>query len=106
MNESSWSSIILLSPLLMQTFKIILAIKLYLLTDFCRSIGTSLDQAIDKKRFTSHLTDKNSLQKLIISHQNLHINILENLSLGFPSRSNTKWAVKPQKMARGLKFWI
>ena len=30
----------------------------------------------------------------------------ENLSLGFPSRSDTNRAVQPQKMARGLKFWI
>ena len=30
----------------------------------------------------------------------------ENLSSGFPTRSNTNWAVKIQKMARGLKLWI
>ena len=30
----------------------------------------------------------------------------EYLSLGFPTRSNTNQAVQPQKMARGLKFWI
>ena len=30
----------------------------------------------------------------------------ENLSLGFTTRSYINWAVQPQKMARGLKFWI
>ena len=30
----------------------------------------------------------------------------ENLSLGFPTRSNTNPAVQPQKMGRGLKFQI
>ena len=25
--------------------------------------------------------------------------------MGFPSRFDTNWAVQPQKMARGLKFW-
>ena len=30
----------------------------------------------------------------------------ENLSFGFPTRSDTNWAVQPQKMTRGLKFWI
>ena len=28
----------------------------------------------------------------------------ENLSLGFPTRSDTNQAVQPQKIARGLKF--
>ena len=26
--------------------------------------------------------------------------------LGFPTRSDTNQGVQPQKMARGLKFWI
>ena len=30
----------------------------------------------------------------------------ENLSSGFPTRSDTNLAVRPQKMARGLKFRI
>ena len=30
----------------------------------------------------------------------------ENLSLGFPTRSDTKRALQPQKMARGLRFQI
>ena len=30
----------------------------------------------------------------------------ENLSLGFPTRSDTNGAVQPQKMAKGLKFRI
>ena len=30
----------------------------------------------------------------------------ENLSLGFPTRSNTKQPVHVQKMARGLEFSI
>ena len=30
----------------------------------------------------------------------------KNLSSGFPTRSNTNRAVQPQKMTRGLKFWI
>ena len=30
----------------------------------------------------------------------------ENLSLGFPTRSDPNWAVQPQKIARDLKFWI
>ena len=30
----------------------------------------------------------------------------ENLSLGFPTRSDTNQAVQPQKMARGLKFGL
>ena len=30
----------------------------------------------------------------------------ENLSSGFPTRSDTNWAVQSQKMDRGLKFWI
>ena len=30
----------------------------------------------------------------------------ENQSSGFPTRSDTNWAVQPQKMARGLKFQI
>ena len=30
----------------------------------------------------------------------------ENLSFGFPTRSDINWAVQPQKMARGWKFWI
>ena len=30
----------------------------------------------------------------------------ENLSLGFPTRSDTNQTVQPQKMARVLKFWI
>ena len=29
-----------------------------------------------------------------------------HLSLGFQTRSDTNWAVQPQKMARGLKFRI
>ena len=28
----------------------------------------------------------------------------ENLSSGFPTRSQTNWAVQPQKMARSLKI--
>ena len=28
----------------------------------------------------------------------------ENRSSGLPNRSNTNWAIAPQKMARGLKF--
>ena len=28
----------------------------------------------------------------------------ENLSSGFPTRSDINWAIQPQKMARGLKF--
>ena len=31
---------------------------------------------------------------------------LENLSFVFPTRSDTNWAVQPQKMARGWKFSI
>ena len=27
-------------------------------------------------------------------------------SLGFPTRSDTNQALQPQKMTRGLKFWI
>ena len=30
----------------------------------------------------------------------------ESLSLRFPARYDTNWAVQPQKMARGLKFQI
>ena len=30
----------------------------------------------------------------------------ENLPSGFSTRSDTNWAMQPQKMARGLKFWI
>ena len=30
----------------------------------------------------------------------------ENLSSGFPTRSDTNSAVQTQRMARGLKFWI
>ena len=30
----------------------------------------------------------------------------ENLSSGFLARSDTNRALKPKKMARGLKFWI
>ena len=29
-----------------------------------------------------------------------------NLSSGFQTRSDTNWAVQPQKMGRGLKFQI
>ena len=29
----------------------------------------------------------------------------EKLSPGFLTRSETKWAVQPRKMARGLNFW-
>ena len=29
---------------------------------------------------------------------------LENLSSGFPTISDTNWALQPQKIARGLKF--
>ena len=32
--------------------------------------------------------------------------MLENLSSGFPTRSDTNRAVQPQKMARGLEFPI
>ena len=32
--------------------------------------------------------------------------LCEDLSSGFPTRSNTNLAVQPQKMARGLKFPI
>ena len=28
------------------------------------------------------------------------------MCLGFPTRSDTNWAVQPQKMARGLRLWI
>ena len=31
---------------------------------------------------------------------------MKNRSSGFPTRSDTNWAVQPQKMARGLKFRI
>ena len=30
----------------------------------------------------------------------------ESLSSGFLTRSYSNWAVQPQRMARGLKFWI
>ena len=30
----------------------------------------------------------------------------ENLSSGFPTRSDRNWDVQPKKMPRGLKFWI
>ena len=30
----------------------------------------------------------------------------KNRSSGFPTRSDTNWAVQPQKRARGLKFRI
>ena len=30
----------------------------------------------------------------------------ENLFSGFPTRFDTNRAVQPQKVARGLKFWI
>ena len=29
-----------------------------------------------------------------------------NLCSGFPTRSDTNWAVQPQKIARGLTFWV
>ena len=32
--------------------------------------------------------------------------VMTKRSSGFPSRSDTNWAVMPQKMARGLKFRI
>ena len=32
------------------------------------------------------------------------VSVCENLPLGFPNRSYTKWEVQPQKMARGLMF--
>ena len=32
--------------------------------------------------------------------------VMTNLSSGFPTRSDTNWAVQPQNMARGLKFQI
>ena len=31
---------------------------------------------------------------------------MRNRSSGFPTRSDTNQAVQPQKIARGLKFWI
>ena len=30
----------------------------------------------------------------------------ENLSLGFPTRSDINWPVQQEKQARSLKFWI
>ena len=30
----------------------------------------------------------------------------EKTCLGFPTRSDTVWAVQPQKMSRGVKFQI
>ena len=32
--------------------------------------------------------------------------VLRKPVFGFPTRSDTNRAVQPQKMARGLKFWI
>ena len=42
------------------------------------------------------------MQRLIRVAQVKH----ENRSSGFPTTSDTNWAVQPQKIARGLKFWI
>ena len=35
-----------------------------------------------------------------------HISWRINLSSGFQTRSDTNQALRPQKMTRGLKFWI
>ena len=32
--------------------------------------------------------------------------VVRKASSRFSTRSDTNWAVQPQKMARGLKFWI
>ena len=43
--------------------------------------------------FVSNLNDRNELNR-------------ENLSSGFPTRSDKNRAVQPLEMVRGLKFWI
>ena len=43
---------------------------------------------------------------LLTSKNSWSIVKLENPSSGFPTRSDTNWAVQPQEMARGLKFRI
>ena len=47
-----------------------------------------------------------TLSRLILTYSTNELCREKNLSLGFPTRSNTNRAVQPQKMARGLKFWI
>ena len=47
----------------------------------------------------------NKMNKLLL-FLNYLASSLENLSSGFPTRSDTNWAVQPQKMAIGLKFQI
>ena len=42
----------------------------------------------------------------MISYENIRASLRENMFSAFLTRSYTNWAVRPQKMARGLKFQI
>ena len=46
----------------------------------------------------------NDVQDHLSYHMSNMSRITRNLSLRFLTRSDTNWAVQPQKMARGLKF--
>ena len=54
-------------------------------------IMTTLEEAVKDK--------KNPRRREGISH------ITRNLSWGFPTKSDTKWAIQPQEMVKGLRFF-
>ena len=54
-----------------------------------------------------NMDDRFSHDEIHFSHYHDCTLSKENLSSGFPNRSDTKTAMQPQKMARGLKIiWL
>ena len=60
----------------------------------------------DQTESSQPQSDSQGSQSSTHSQETLSQSLIENLSLGFPTRFDTNWAVQPQKVAGGLKFWI
>ena len=58
------------------------------------------------KNFVVYLRDQSYIMQNFIKINNIQAASHENLSSGFPIRSDTNRAVQPQMMARGLKVRI
>ena len=59
------------------------------------------------KKYDNLLLQVTSCAAVVVRAGPLYMSyIIKNLSAMFLTRSNTNWAVQPQKMARGLKFRI
>ena len=63
----------------------------------------SMEQLIKMIKNNKQTEEDVEAYKYNFSHKGEGHKIWENLSLGFPTRSDTNWAVQLQKMARCLK---